>query len=97
MEAEEVDAGFAGLGLSGEAAFVWGLFELPDCAAWACNAEMPTRKLAARSVHAVNAAPITSARQKLFSLRFIVLLLRDMSAYWNAGLLECGHDGEESR
>lgn len=58
---------------------------------------MLARALAARSVHAVNAAAIITARRKLFSLRLIVLLLRDMRAYWNEGLVECGHHGEESR
>jgi hypothetical protein len=97
VEAEAVDAGFAELGLSGEPAFVCGLFELPDCAVWACSAELLPRKLAARRVDAASAAAISSARRRLFSLRLIVLLLADMNAYWNPGLLECGHDGEESR
>lgn len=97
LEAEAADAGFAELGLSGEAAFVWGLFELPDCAVWACSTELLPRKLAARRVDAASAAAISSARRRLFSLPLIVLLLADMNAYWNPGLLECGHDGEESR
>jgi hypothetical protein len=95
--AEAVEAGFAELGLSGEPAFVWGLFELPDCAVWACSAALLTRKHAARRVDAASAAAISSARRRLFSLGLIVLLLADMNAYWNPGLLECGHDGEESR
>jgi len=97
VEAEAVDAGFAELGFSGEPAFVRGLFVLPDCAVWACSAELLTRKLAARRVDAASAAAISSALRRLFSLRLIVRLFEDMNSYWNPGLLECGHDGEESR
>jgi hypothetical protein len=79
-EAEAVEAGFAELGLSGEPAFVWGLFELPDCAVWACSAALLTRKHAARRVDAASAAAISSARRRLFSLGLIVLLLADMNA-----------------
>jgi hypothetical protein len=97
VEAEAVDAGFAELGLLGEAAFAWGLFELPDCPVWVCSAELLNSRLPARSGLAVSAAAITSVRRRLFSLRLIVLLLADMNAYRNRGLVECGHDGEESR
>jgi len=97
VEAEEAAAGFAELGFWGEAAFVWGLLELPERAALACSAEMLTRKLAERRAHAVNAPARITVRPKFFSWRLIELFLADMSAYWNAALLECGHDGEESR
>jgi hypothetical protein len=52
---------------------------------------------------AINSAPLTKnkhamsrARASFFASRFIVLLLAELRAHWNAGSLEFRHDGEEN-
>jgi len=56
--------------------FACGLSELPDCLDCACRAELPR----ARTVEK-NAAAASSARTRLFALRFIVLFLTEMFAH----------------
>jgi hypothetical protein len=39
---------------------------------------------------------MSRARASFFASRFIVLLLAELRAHWNAGSLEFRHDGEEN-
>jgi hypothetical protein len=85
-EAEAAGVGFAAAGALEAAADDCGLPEPLDCGPCAINSAPLT----------TNAHAMSRARASFFASRFIVLLLAELRAQWNAGSLEFRHDGEEN-
>jgi hypothetical protein len=91
-EAEGVEVGFAELGAAAGVALACGLSALSGCGDCPRSVETLTTAMVTTSAKATS-----RAREGFFALRFIVLLLTEMRAHWNAGSLEFRHDGEEIR
>jgi hypothetical protein len=85
-EAEAAGVGFAAAGALEAAADDCGLSEPLDCGDCAINSAPLTQ-----NTHATS-----RARASFLISRFIVLLLAELRAHWNAGSLEFRHDGEEN-
>jgi hypothetical protein len=91
-EAEGAEVGFAELGAAIGVVLSCDLSALPGCGDCARRVETLTTAVVTTSTKATS-----RARDGFFALRFIVLLLAEMRAHWNAGALESRHDGEETR
>jgi len=89
---EEAEVGFVALGAAAGVPVAGGLSVLLDCGDCACIVKPLTRSTDATNVEATN-----RARDSVFALRFIALLLIELRAHSNADLVEFRHDGEESR
>ena len=93
---EDVEDGFAELGAAAGAAVACGLSELLDCGDWPSSVTQVRASTVTTSAEATSSARDSLFALRFIALRFIVLVLTEMHARWNAGPPEFRHDGEES-